>query len=75
MALFEALYGRPCKSPICWLETKDRLVLGLDLVKEAVEKIELSRSRMKEAHSRWKSYADKRHKDLEVSAMFLARYH
>ena len=36
MTPFEALYGRPCKSLACWLETRDRLVLGLDLVREAI---------------------------------------
>lgn len=35
MTSFEALYRRPCKSPVCWLETGDRLVLGPDLVREA----------------------------------------
>ena len=43
MAHFEALYGRQCKSPTCWLETGDRLVLGLDLVREATVKIEFIR--------------------------------
>ena len=67
MVPFEALYGRPCKSPACWLVTGDRLVLGPDLVREVTEKIKLIRKRMKEAQSRQKSYADKRHKDLEFS--------
>ena len=49
MAPFEAFYGRPCKSPACWLETGDSLVLGPNLVREAIEKIELIRERMKEA--------------------------
>ena len=55
MAPFEALYGRPCKSLACWLETGDRLVLGPDLVREATDKIELIRERMREAQSRQKS--------------------
>ena len=41
MALFEALYGRPCKSPICWWEMTDRLILGPDMIRDASEKIEL----------------------------------
>ena len=67
MVPFETLYGRPCKSPSCWLETGDRLVLGPNLVREALEKIELIQGRMKEAQSRQKSYVDKRRKDLEFS--------
>ena len=35
MAPFEALYGRPCKSPICWVESGDRLVLGPNMIREA----------------------------------------
>lgn len=65
MTPFEALYGRPCKSPVCWLEIGDRLVLGPDLVREAAEKIEIIQARMKEARSWQKSYADRRRKDLE----------
>ena len=64
MEPFEALYRRPCKSPACWLEIGDGLVLGPDLVREAIEKIELIQERMREAQSRQKSYADKRHKYL-----------
>ena len=67
MVPFEALYGRPCKSPACSLETRDRLVLGLDLVREALEKIELIRERMKETQSKQKSYSDKWRKDIEFS--------
>ena len=29
MAPFEALYGRPCRSPVCWAEVGDRALLGL----------------------------------------------
>ena len=49
MAPFEALYGRPCKSPVCWLETEDRLILGPNLIREAAKKIELICSRIKES--------------------------
>lgn len=45
--------------------TEDRLVLSLDIVREAAEKIVLIWARMKEARSRQKRYADKRQKDLE----------
>ena len=67
MAPFEALYGRPCRSPSCWLETGERLVLGPDLVRDSIEKIDLIRLRMKEAQSRQKSYADNRRRKLEFN--------
>ena len=65
MAPFEALYGRPCRSPSCWSETTDRLILGPDMIRDTYEKVELVRRRMKAAQDRQKSYADKRRTDLE----------
>ncbi|XP_020243297.1 uncharacterized protein LOC109821527 [Asparagus officinalis] len=39
MAPYEALYGRPCKSPICWAELEDSLLLGSELVRQTTEKV------------------------------------
>ncbi|WRX11173.1 Reverse transcriptase [Theobroma cacao] len=41
MALFEALYGRRCRSPIGWLEVEEKKLLGLELVQDAIEKIRM----------------------------------
>ena len=49
MAPFEALYGRPCRSPTCWWESTDKILLGPDMVRETSEKIDLIRRRMKAA--------------------------
>jgi len=38
-ALYEALYGRPCRSLVCWAELKDDLFLGPDLEKETTKKV------------------------------------
>ena len=65
MAPFEALYGRPCKSPACWIETGDRLILGPEVIMEASRKVEEIRTRMKTAQDRQKSYADRRRRELE----------
>ena len=67
MAPFEALYGRPCRSPSCWLESGEKLILGPDFVRDSSEKIDLIQLRMKEAQSRQKSYADNHRKPLEFS--------
>ena len=67
MAPYEALYGRPCKSPACWIETGDRLVLGPDMIREASKKVDMIRKKLKEAQSRQKSYADWRRRNLEFS--------
>ena len=68
MAPFEALYGRKCRTPICWYETGESVVLGPELVRETTEKVKLIREKMKASQSRQKSYHDKRRKDLEFSA-------
>ena len=41
MALYEALYGRPCRSPLSWTEVGEVVVVGLELVLDATEKIKI----------------------------------
>ncbi|GJZ23652.1 putative reverse transcriptase domain-containing protein [Tanacetum coccineum] len=65
-APFEALYGRKCRSPLCWLETGDKFFLTrLDVIQETVDKITTIKERLKTARSRQKSYADNHRKPLE----------
>ena len=45
MAPFEALYGRPCRSPLCWAEVGDGKLLGSKIVRETNEKIVIVRER------------------------------
>ena len=65
MAPYEALYGRKCRSPICWTEVSERTVIGPDIVDETTQKIEMIREKLLTAQSRQKSYADKRRRPLE----------
>ena len=68
MALYEALYGRKCRSPIYWDEVGERKVLdptAIPWMEDAREKVKLIRQRLQTAQSRQKSYADNRRKDLE----------
>ena len=46
IAPFEALYGRPCRSPVSWAEVGDTPLLGPELVWETTEKVELIRRRL-----------------------------
>ncbi|GJY07585.1 hypothetical protein Tco_0374639, partial [Tanacetum coccineum] len=64
-APFEALYGRKCRSPICWSEVGDSQLIGPELIRETTEKIVQIKKRLLEARSRQKSYADVRRKPLE----------
>nr|GEV54854.1 putative reverse transcriptase domain-containing protein [Tanacetum cinerariifolium] len=57
-APFEALYGRKCRSPICWAEVGDRQLTGPEIIHETTEKIVQIKSRIQAARDRQKSYAD-----------------
>ena len=65
MSPYEALYGRPCRTPLCWTQVGERSMLGPEIVEETTEKIRFLKEKMKEAHDCQKSYADKRRKHLE----------
>ena len=65
MAPYEALYGRPCQSPICWTEVGKSSIIGLDLIRDTSEKVSLIRQRLLMAQSQQKSYADRRRRPLE----------
>ena len=65
MARYEALYGRPCRSQICWTEVGESSITGPDLIRDTSEKVSLIRHRLLTAQSRQKSYADVRRRPLE----------
>ena len=65
MTPYEALYGRPCRSPICWTKVGERSIMGLDLIRDTFEKVDLIRKRLLMAQSQQKSYADRRRRPLE----------
>ena len=60
MAPYEALYGRPCRSPFCWTEVGESSITGPDLIRDTSEKVSFIRQRRLTAQSRLKSYADVR---------------
>ena len=65
MAPYEALYGRPCKSSICWTEVEESSITGPDLIRDTSEKVRLIRQRLLTTQSQQKSYAAIRHQPLE----------
>ncbi|GJR91637.1 putative reverse transcriptase domain-containing protein [Tanacetum coccineum] len=64
-APFEALYGRKCRSPVCWTEVGEAQILGPELIQETTEKIIQIKQRMQAAHDQQKSYTDLKHKPME----------
>ncbi|GKC67531.1 putative reverse transcriptase domain-containing protein [Tanacetum coccineum] len=64
-APFEALYGRKCRSPVCWAEVGEAQLTGPDLIQETTEKIIQIKQRIQTARDRQKSYADLKRKPME----------
>ncbi|GJV47357.1 putative reverse transcriptase domain-containing protein [Tanacetum coccineum] len=61
----KALYGRKCRSPVCWAEVGEVQLTGLEIVQETTEKIIQIKQRIQAAHDRQKSYADLKCKPME----------
>nr|GEX57479.1 putative reverse transcriptase domain-containing protein [Tanacetum cinerariifolium] len=64
-APFEALYGRKCRSPVCWTEVGEAQILDPELIQETIEKIVQIKQRMQAARDRQKSYTDLKRKPME----------
>jgi len=65
MTPFEALYGRRCRTLLCWYESGESDLLRPEVVQETIEKVKMIQEKMKASQSRQKSYHDKRRKDIE----------
>ena len=64
MAPYEALYGRKCRTSLCWTELSEKKVIGPDLIQETEEKVKMIRERLKVATDRQKSYVDMKRKNI-----------
>ena len=75
MAPYEALYGRKCRTPVCWTELNEHKVIGPDIVKDTKKKVQVIRKRLKVASDRQKSYADLKRRDIayEVGDKFFLK--
>ena len=58
MAPYEALYGKRCRTSVCWKELNEHKVIGPDIVKDTEEKVQVIRRKLKAASDRQKSYAN-----------------
>ena len=65
MAPYEALYGRPCRSLLCWTEVGASSITDPDLITDTSEKVSLIQQHLLMAQSQQKSYADVRRRPLE----------
>ncbi|GJW77455.1 putative reverse transcriptase domain-containing protein [Tanacetum coccineum] len=62
---FEALYGRKCRSPVCWAKVGDVQLTGPEIIHETTKKIVQIRQRLQAARDQQRSYANVRRKPLE----------
>ncbi|GJX16656.1 putative reverse transcriptase domain-containing protein [Tanacetum coccineum] len=69
VAPFEALYGRKCRSPICWAEVGDSQLTGQEIIHETTKSIIQIKKRIQAARDRQKSYVDRRRKPLEFEIL------
>ncbi|GJW28080.1 hypothetical protein Tco_0044955 [Tanacetum coccineum] len=65
MAPFEALYGRKCRSPVCWNEVGENQFTGPDIIQQTSDKVTQIRKRIEAAQDRQKCYTDIRRKPVE----------
>ncbi|GKC82444.1 hypothetical protein Tco_1138161 [Tanacetum coccineum] len=59
------MYGRNCRSPVCWAEVGDAQLTGPAIIHETTKEIFQIKSKIQAARDRQKSYADNKRKPLE----------
>ncbi|GKE05415.1 putative reverse transcriptase domain, ribonuclease H-like domain, aspartic peptidase domain protein [Tanacetum coccineum] len=64
-APFEALYGRKCRSTVCWAKVGDVQLTRPEIIYETTKKIVQIRQRLQAARDRQRSYTNLRRKPLE----------
>ena len=64
IAPYEALYGRKCRTSLCWTELSEKKIIGPDMIQKTEEKVKMVRERLKVATDKQKSYADMRRNDI-----------
>lgn len=52
MTPYEALYDRPCRSPLCWIEVGESSIIGPELIQETTKKIKTICGRLVTAQGR-----------------------
>ena len=61
----ENLYGRRCRTLVCWTKLNEHKVIGPNIVKDTEEKVQVIQQRLKVASDRQNSYAYLKRRDFE----------
>ena len=67
MSPYEALYGRRCRTPATWDNPVNRVVLGLEFLKEMEQEVIKIRKNLIVAQDKEKSYANKHRVNREFN--------
>jgi len=67
MAPYEALYGRRCRTPVCWNEVGERKLSKIELIDQTREIVSRIREKLRVAQDRQKSYAVTRRRPLQFN--------
>ena len=51
MAPYEALYGRRCRTPLCWQHDRELVVLGPEFLQQTTKKVKMIQDRMRATRS------------------------
>nr|KYP55985.1 Retrotransposable element Tf2 [Cajanus cajan] len=65
MVPFEALYGRRCRTSLCWYQKGESVVVGPELVLQTTKMVRQIQERLRATQSQQKSYADRRRRPLQ----------
>jgi hypothetical protein len=68
MALFVALYGQQCRTPLNWIEPGEKAIFDPDIIVEAEAMVHRIHENLKVAKLRQESYANKRRRPLQFEA-------
>ncbi|XP_068317051.1 uncharacterized protein [Pyrus communis] len=59
MAPFKALYGRSCRTTLCWSDVGEKVLVGPEIVEETTQNVQVIKANLKPAQDRQKSLADR----------------
>ncbi|GMJ10025.1 hypothetical protein HRI_004671700 [Hibiscus trionum] len=62
---YEALYGRQCRTLLCWSELGEGKMLGANLLRKTEERVIIIHDRLKATFDRQKVYVDLKRRDIK----------
>jgi len=67
MTPYEALYNRKCRTPLCWYQDGEAVLVGPELLEQTTEEVWMVKDKMQASQSRQKTYVDRRRRPLEFA--------